>query len=60
MGLTLVKVLTERYGGSIDVKDRVPGDHTKGSLFILHLPAAPDEVDEGEGGAASPKDGPSV
>jgi len=60
MGLTLVKVLTERYGGSIDVKDRVPGDHTKGSLFILHLPAAPDDVDEGEGGAASPKDGPSV
>lgn len=38
MGLSLVKVLLDRYNGTIDVKDRVPGNHSMGSKFIVTLP----------------------
>ncbi len=38
MGLTLVKVLVRRYGGTIEVDDRVSGDHSKGAIFKLRLP----------------------
>ncbi len=39
LGLHLVKTLAEGYGGSVRVEDRVPGDRTKGSRFIITLPA---------------------
>ena len=38
LGLSLVKKIVELYNGQIIVKDRVKGDHTKGSNFILFLP----------------------
>jgi signal transduction histidine kinase len=39
LGLYLVKTLVESYNGLVWVEDRVPGDHTKGSKFIVMLPA---------------------
>ena len=38
MGLSLVKSLVERYGGSVWVENRVPDDHTRGSVFVIMLP----------------------
>ncbi|MCD1295781.1 hypothetical protein CUJ83_12305 [Methanocella sp. CWC-04] len=40
MGLYLVKSLVESYDGRVWVEDRVPGDYTKGSRFIIMLPLA--------------------
>ncbi len=40
LGLSVAKTLTEIFGGTIAVEDRVPGDYTKGSVFIVTLPAA--------------------
>jgi signal transduction histidine kinase len=40
LGLYLVKNLVEGYGGEVSVEDRVAGDHTKGSRFVITLPAA--------------------
>jgi signal transduction histidine kinase len=37
LGLYIVKVLVSRYGGDIDVSDRVAGDHTKGVSFRITL-----------------------
>ncbi|MBN1802610.1 MAG: PAS domain S-box protein [Candidatus Lokiarchaeota archaeon] len=37
MGLSLVKKIVDGYGGSISVKDRIQGDHTKGTNFVLDL-----------------------
>jgi signal transduction histidine kinase len=39
LGLYLVKMLVEDYGGSVWVEDRVPGDYTKGAKFVVMLPA---------------------
>jgi signal transduction histidine kinase len=39
LGLYLVKTLVSDYHGRIWVEDRVPGDHTKGSRFVVLLPA---------------------
>lgn len=39
LGLQLVNVLVHIYGGRVWVEDRVPGDHTKGSRFVVVLPA---------------------
>jgi PAS domain S-box-containing protein len=39
LGLYLVKSLVESYHGSVWVEDRVPGDHKKGSRFVVMLPA---------------------
>jgi PAS domain S-box-containing protein len=39
LGLYLVKTLVESYNGRVWVEDRVTGDHTKGSKFIVMLPA---------------------
>ena len=38
IGLSLVKKAVEIYKGQIYVEDRVKGDHTKGSNFIILLP----------------------
>jgi signal transduction histidine kinase len=38
LGLALVKKIIERYEGKIWVEDRVNGDHTKGSKFVINLP----------------------
>ena len=40
LGLSVAKTLTEVFGGSISVEDRVAGDYSKGSVFIVSLPAA--------------------
>ncbi len=39
MGLHIVKTLATRYSGKVWVEDRVPGDHTKGAMFKVQLPA---------------------
>ncbi|MHA1758686.1 MAG: hypothetical protein ACTSVV_18115 [Promethearchaeota archaeon] len=38
MGLSLVKNIVELYNGMIWVEDRVKGDFTKGSKFVLLFP----------------------
>jgi sensor histidine kinase regulating citrate/malate metabolism len=38
VGLTLVKQIVDQYGGSMWVEDRVEGDFTKGTRFIVKLP----------------------
>lgn len=35
LGLYIVKKLLERYGGSISVADRIPGDHSRGTVFRM-------------------------
>ncbi len=40
LGLTIVRTLTETYGGRVSVEDRVPGDHTKGTIFSVEFPKA--------------------
>ncbi|WP_211529774.1 sensor histidine kinase [Methanocalculus chunghsingensis] len=41
LGLFIVQTLIhDRYGGSIQVIDRLPGDHTKGVSFIIRLKKA--------------------
>lgn len=39
LGLYLVKSLVESYHGHVWVEDRVPGDYTQGSRFVVLLPA---------------------
>jgi signal transduction histidine kinase len=39
LGLYLVKSLMESYCGKVWVEDRVQGDYTKGSRFVVMLPA---------------------
>jgi len=41
LGLSVAKTLTEVFGGKIAIEDRVPGDYSQGSVFIVILPAAP-------------------
>ena len=38
LGLYLVKSLVDSYHGKVWVEDRVEGDHTKGSRFVVLLP----------------------
>jgi PAS domain S-box-containing protein len=40
LGLYIVKTLLDDFRGNIRVEDRVPGDHTKGTRFIVNLPLA--------------------
>jgi len=40
LGLYLVRTLVNAYGGKIWVEDRVSGDYTKGSRFMVMLPIA--------------------
>jgi PAS domain S-box-containing protein len=37
IGLSIINALVERYGGKLWVENRVPGDHTQGSVFKLLL-----------------------
>ncbi|PKL62686.1 MAG: hypothetical protein CVV31_04890 [Methanomicrobiales archaeon HGW-Methanomicrobiales-2] len=37
LGLYLVRILVERYGGRIRVEDRVPGRHEEGAVFLFTL-----------------------
>ncbi len=41
LGLYIVRMLAERFGGSVHIEDRVPGDYSKGAKFVVKLPAAP-------------------
>jgi signal transduction histidine kinase len=38
LGLYLVKALVEDFHGNIWVEDRIPGDYSKGSKFVIRLP----------------------
>lgn len=38
VGLTLVMRIVNRYGGKIWVEDRIPGDPSQGSCFVILLP----------------------
>jgi signal transduction histidine kinase len=40
VGLSIVGVIVNKYGGRIRVEDRVKGDPSKGSVFIVDLPQA--------------------
>ncbi len=40
LGLYTAKVLVERFGGRLQLENRVPGDHTKGIKVVITLPAA--------------------
>jgi PAS domain S-box-containing protein len=39
LGLSLVKKIVDSYRGKVWVEDKVQGDHTKGSKFIVLIPA---------------------
>jgi signal transduction histidine kinase len=41
LGLSIVRAIVEAYRGLVWVEDRVPGDHSKGSVFRVALPMAP-------------------
>jgi two-component system, sensor histidine kinase len=41
LGLYIVRMLAERFGGMVRVEDRVPGDYSKGAKFVVKLPAVP-------------------
>lgn len=38
MGLSVVKMVVDRYGGRVRIENRVEGDHTQGTKIILKLP----------------------
>ena len=38
MGLSVVREVTSRYGGSARIENRIEGDHTQGSRVIIELP----------------------
>ncbi|MBN1109495.1 MAG: GAF domain-containing protein [Methanomassiliicoccales archaeon] len=40
LGLSVVKALVDRYQGKVWVEDRVKGDSSKGSTFVILLPMA--------------------
>ncbi len=44
LGLWVVQVLTESFGGMIEVKDRVEGSYSQGSVFVVTLPAYLDDA----------------
>ncbi|MFX1238374.1 MAG: ATP-binding protein [Promethearchaeota archaeon] len=37
IGLSIVKRIMEKFGGNIEVRDRIEGDFSKGCNFILDL-----------------------
>jgi K+-sensing histidine kinase KdpD len=46
LGFYTGKVLVETSGGTIEVGDRVPGNHAKGTRVVITLPAA--SAEEGQ------------
>ncbi len=38
MGLSVVKMVVERYGGEVSIGNRVEGDHSQGTKIVLKLP----------------------
>jgi signal transduction histidine kinase len=42
MGLSLVKMVVDRYGGQVRIENRVEGDHTQGTKVVLNLPLSGD------------------
>ena len=40
LGLSIVRTIVEAYHGMVWVEDRVPGEHSKGSIFRVALPMA--------------------
>ncbi|MHA2295365.1 MAG: PAS domain S-box protein [Candidatus Hodarchaeales archaeon] len=40
LGLFIVKTLVDRYQGKIWIEDRIPGDHSQGTSFIIELQLA--------------------
>jgi signal transduction histidine kinase len=38
IGLFIVKTILDRYGGRLWIEERVPGEHSKGSVLCLELP----------------------
>jgi len=44
LGLYLVRTILDMFDGQVWVDDRVPGDHTKGSRFVVLLPSAGNET----------------
>ena len=44
LGLSVVKALVDAFEGEITVGDRIPGDHTKGTVFTLVFPRFAGEV----------------
>ena len=45
LGLYIVKALVEKYGGSVCVEDRVPGDYARGARLVVILPAILEKPD---------------
>lgn len=39
LGLSVVYALARTYGGTVTVEDRVPGDYSKGTVFVVTIPA---------------------
>lgn len=50
LGLYTAKVLAERCGGTLKIRERAPGDPRKGAIIIIKLPAAVDSVGDGAAG----------
>jgi signal transduction histidine kinase len=40
LGLSVVRALVSAFGGTVSVEDRVPNDNSKGTVFVVTLPAA--------------------
>jgi len=43
LGLWVVQALTESFGGTVEVIDRVEGNYSKGAVFVVTLPACADD-----------------
>ncbi len=41
LGLSIVQTIVDKFNGTIWVEDRVRGDYTKGSVFVMSFPQAP-------------------
>ena len=39
LGLSVVRALTEFFGGTVRIEDRISGDFSQGSVFVLQFPA---------------------
>jgi PAS domain S-box-containing protein len=46
LGLYIVKTLVDNFHGRVKVEDRISGDYTKGSRFLVYLPVVEDEHGE--------------